>query len=169
MKHDRGESEHKHLCITDTLKNAWPLKCHNSVKHFFFILVLRNFEDKLNFAFASLLKSGSTTVLSWERPPWWTCGLGAQRISPSALLCSVLPPTFPPSSFPSFPFFFPLANSQGCGHDRCKASLGLRQWRPHSGQLPHRPHPVPPGPVPKCGSRLARSIEPWELILFWVV
>lgn len=124
MKHDLGESEHKHLCITDTLKNAWPLKCHNSVKHFFFILVLRNFEDKLNFAFASLLKSGSTTVLSWERPPWWTCGLGAQRISPSALLCSVLPPTFPPSSFPSFPFFFPLANSQGCGHDRWRPALG---------------------------------------------
>lgn len=124
MKHDRGESEHKHLCITDTLKNAWPLKCHNSVKHFFFILVLLNFEDKLNFAFASLLKSGSTTVLSWEWPPWWMCSLRAPRISPSALLCSVLPPLSLPPLFLLFLSSFPWQIARAVGMTDVRPALG---------------------------------------------
>lgn len=66
MKHDWGGDECKHLCIADMLKNAWPLKCHNSAKHFLFILGLLNFKEKLHFIFLALLKSGSA-VCFWVR------------------------------------------------------------------------------------------------------
>ena len=93
MKHGWGESEYKHLCITDTLKNAWPLKCHNSTKHFFFILVLLNFKDKLNFAFVALLKSGSATLLGSQLSPWEAC-FWDLRISPSLLFPHLSPLSF---------------------------------------------------------------------------
>lgn len=64
MKHDCGGEEYKHLCIADMLKNAWPLKCHNSPEPFLFILVLLNFKDKSYFTFLALLKSGDA-VCFW--------------------------------------------------------------------------------------------------------
>ena len=148
MKHDWGESEYKHLCITDTLKNAWPFKCHNSTKHFFFILVLLNFKDKLNFAFVALRKSGSATLLGSELSPWWAC-FWDLRISPSLpfplypsfspSLLLFLPPSlssFPPSFLPSS---FPLANGQGCGHNRCEATLGWSGEVHIQGSCPSSP------------------------------
>ena len=191
MKHDWGESEYKHLCITDTLKNAWPFKCHNSTKHFFFILVLLNFKDKLNFAFVALRKSGSATLLGSELSPWWAC-FWDLRISPSlpfplypsfspSLLLSLppsLPPSFPfflppspsllPSLPPSFlpPFLWQIARAVGITDVR-------QPWaevaKSTSRAAAPPPLPVPPGPVTEWGSGSARSRKPRELILFWAM
>lgn len=63
--------------------------------------------------------------------------------------CPRLPSPLPPASPHSFlPSSFSLAKSQGCGHDRCEASLGLRQQGPPSGQLTLW-LPVPPRPAPE--------------------